>query len=603
MRCRSPFRFAARLRRWAIVATAAVGVGRGVGMDAAFAQGNPPAPAPAASAPNLFGSNPGFEESVVDDNLWDGVTRESYLSGRPFSAPVVGDDGFRSIALPPSVAFADLNGDGKPDLLVADGLGYFYFYANVGTAAEPKFRSAEIVPLFLSANPKGRPDNLDVNNRYRNLRAVPRFALADWRRSGLLDLVVGNYFGELFFIPNTGSAKQPMFRQPQPVESARLKPGPRDGLPFNLLAPVAADWQGNGRLDLLLGEGTYSANAVRLLENLGPGGRPQFSEDRMHYVAYGEGREVLIPTVVDFNQDGRPDLVVADRNGKVSLFLQPANGWKPGQETPFSTYLTFGGRDKLPGLVAPCAADFNGDGLFDLLFGLPNGRIAVALNLGTRGEPRFGPLQELKGAKRLPVTRVPPNRNPADWLVNTSAAYGNFLAYGAIVNAQEDQAAAPPEGGNCFKFGYWPSGNSVFASPADSVPPEARRFSLRHRFELKIGHTYTLTFQVRGKGVAKAGYRVRTDYRTSEAVDYKAEAIERGGVKKIYTLESLNFNLGGDFNATDRWTTVKKTFAFQPKSQDVPRDTIYLVQFEVDCELPRNDAVLYFDDFQLVESR
>ena len=48
-----------------------------------------------------------------------------------------------------------------------------------------------------------------------------------------------------------------------------------------------------------------------------------------------------------------------------------------------------------------CAADYNGDGLFDLILGLPNGHIAVSLNTGTKTEPKFGPPQDIKGEDRL----------------------------------------------------------------------------------------------------------------------------------------------------------------------------------------------------------
>ncbi len=392
-------------------------------------------------APNLFGNNPGFEESVPTENDWDGVDGDGFLRVRPFNADVVSESGFRRTALPPAVGWGDLNGDGKPDLLVADGNGYFYYYENRGaTPQEPKFTSAEVLPIFLSTNPRRNASGTGWDARFAVARAAPRFALADWRRTGLLDLLVGNFQGELFFLPNTGSARAPVFRQPRPVESARLKLGARDLLPLNLLAPAAADWSGRGRLDLLLGEGTYSANAVRLLENVGGGGgTPQFREERMAYLVYGDGRELLSPAVLDFDGDGRPDVLVADRTGRVTAHLQPPGGAKPGDDLPAGTPVTFGGSDRLPGCVTLCAADFNADGLVDLLFGLPNGRVAVSLNSGARGQPKFGPWQELRGEKRFPGYRVPPyKRGESEWKTDTALPLGNALGFIAVVGAADD---------------------------------------------------------------------------------------------------------------------------------------------------------------------
>ena len=45
------------------------------------------------------------------------------------------------------------------------------------------------------------------------------------------------------------------------------------------------------------------------------------------------------------------------------------------------------------GHAAPCFADFDGDGLKDLLVGqLGEGKLRIYRNIGSRGAPRFGPM-------------------------------------------------------------------------------------------------------------------------------------------------------------------------------------------------------------------
>ena len=48
----------------------------------------------------------------------------------------------------------------------------------------------------------------------------------------------------------------------------------------NVFAPCTWDWNADGKEDLLLGEGSYSANNIHLLINQGSGARPAFDESK-----------------------------------------------------------------------------------------------------------------------------------------------------------------------------------------------------------------------------------------------------------------------------------------------------------------------------------
>ena len=139
------------------------------------------APRPlAAQQTNLFGSLGGFEHSTLQDNLWDGVNGNGYLAGFTHTAQIVTERGsFSALAMPPSVAFVDLNGDGKPDLVTADPSGFLRFYPNSGTPTAPKFTSAEVIPFFLSPSQAGT----SRQGRWRTTK--PGFVHASrWRTGG-----------------------------------------------------------------------------------------------------------------------------------------------------------------------------------------------------------------------------------------------------------------------------------------------------------------------------------------------------------------------------------------------------------------------------------
>lgn len=549
------------------------------------------APAPANAL-----ENGGFESPTrTIDNVWDGVDGDGNLATPTFSARVLTEgSALGSLAMPPSIAAADLTGEGKLDLLVAAPTGFYFYYKNVGTAKEPKFTNAEILPLFLSTSPVVR-DNYHPFLHERDAdRFCPRISLADWRRRGVLDLLVGNFLGEILFVPNTGAIHRPVFAQPVSLDKARLPTDDHNRLWGNLFSPVAADWNGDGKLDVLLGEGTYSANSIHLLENFG-GDVLKFTDAGRSIVAYGDGREHLIPTTADFNGDGIPDLLVADRSGEIGVYLNPGPP-KPGVELKRASTISFGGTSTLPGLVAPCAADLNGDGLFDLILGFPDGRLAVAYNTGSKTQPSFGAWQEIKGEDRLKRNV----RIPADWELLTSPELGNGLAYFRVVNAQEDPQSEPPEGANCLKAGYWPPvTGGVFALPETGIPQGSLHFLMVHPFHAKVGTNYKVSFKVKGSGMEKCNWRF-DHYEEFYSGALKLERGERGEAVREGKKVNEEVKIFNPFTPGANWSTVQRTFNVRFKSPELKDKTAMDGHFIIDFFAHDLSSVLYVDDIQIV---
>lgn len=570
-------------------------------------------------------NNGGFEQFSTRENLWDGVDSDGYLAGERRSLPAVTESGaVADLPLPVSVNFADINGDGLPDLVMADPSGFFRAYINSGTKTAPKFTHCEMIPLYLSRHPTAteRPSQAD---RYGRLGI--KLNLFDWSRRGLLDLTVGDYAGEVFFLPNTGSASAPEWRQPRVADDALVKTSKNGELWGNLFAPAAWDFDRDGKTDLLLGEGSYSANAVHLLLNKGSGSRPDFSvEGTRFYLAYGDGREQLVPTVVDFNGDGLPDVLVGDRKGTVGVYLNPG-GWKPGTELPLASLISFGNVTSLGGCIAPCAADWNGDGLFDLIIGKTNGRIAVALNTGTKEQPKFEPPFELKGQDLWSRDTL---AAPNGWSMDSGAARGNFYGYISTVDAALDAQAAPAEGARCLKAGRFPSPNKVFKAPMLDLPPNddtSRGFfdvgfgtgvrdagrlgfnagthvyvvSTQPKAQLKVGATYQLSFKVKGAGVRDARFAVAYLGHVENA-PAKIVRGERNSATITRDESNETVDEPGTFSAGPQWTTVTKSFQCRFKQNALKRveaTTHVVLMFRF--TLPTPESVLYLDDVQLVQ--
>jgi hypothetical protein len=533
---------------------------------------------------------------------------------------------------------ADLNGDGLPDIAAMDVIGYLRIYFNSGTKTEPKFTVGEMANIFLSRINPADPTLQGV--AAENARQGQRIHLTDITRSGKKDLVIGNYLGEIMLLLNAGSGVKPEFRQPSSIASAII-PTMKDSLKKwgNLFSPATWDWNRDGKDDLLLGEGSYSANSIHLLLNQGSGGKPVFDENNRSVLAYGMGLEQLSPCVVDYNGDGNQDLLVTERTGKIAVYLNTAKQWKAGETLPFDSFLTVGGAKPAAGGAGPTAkdpmtaatapgllslggittiatGDFNGDGLFDLVFGKSNGKIAMALNAGTKTEPKFGAPVEVKGDAATPAFN-----SPSGWECDFGLTRGNFYGFFSVVKAADDPEASPAEGNACLKAGYFPSPNKIIPAPTlfspafptwkptatKVLPPvtgsPANFFQMIQsgRAPLKTKQTYVFSMKVKGSKVTSAGVSIAYSGRKKLSED----RIERGDrnsatVKKNEALEDKNELIA--FNVGPTWTEVKKEFSVKFDDKDLA-DLKQVTNWSttVSFLLSPGSGALFFDDIKVIE--
>ncbi len=230
----------------------------------------------------------------------------------------------------PSPNLADFDGDGDLDIICGEFLDKFTWFENTGTRRKPVYAEGRLLAFG------GKPIRMDLE------MIVP--VAFDWDGDGDVDLVVGQEDGRVALVENTGktSGGMPLFLPPR---FFRQEAGP---LKFGALAtPVAFDWDGDGDQDLLCGN---TAGYLAFIENLDSGDPPRWAAPRL------------------LEAGGRPIRIMAGPNGSVQGPCEAKWGY---------TVLN--------------AADWDLDGLPDLVVNSILGEVVWFKNVGTRRKPRLAP--------------------------------------------------------------------------------------------------------------------------------------------------------------------------------------------------------------------
>jgi hypothetical protein len=325
------------------------------------------------------------------------------------------DQTIPTVLRPYSVTVADLNGDGKPDLLVR-------YRQSVGVLLGNGDGTFQAPHTVFSSHVQG------IAPLAPGDYAISSAVVADVNGDGKPDIVVASYgfrsgsvlgHGRVIVLPGNGDGT---FQNPKTIDM-----GP--GVYARSLA--VADLNGDGRPDIVTtSTNTTSTNAatsdVNVLLGNGDGTfqNPQ-GLTAGTFVSQWGGYAAYSAAVADVNGDGKPDIVTVNAGGSISVLQGNGDGTFQAQKL----YTT---NDRLPSVAV---ADMNGDGRPDIVVSDDdiNGVVGVLFGNGdgTFQNPKwFAPgagtlstVADINGDGKPDIVNIDGNNNLSVLLNSTN---GNF---------------------------------------------------------------------------------------------------------------------------------------------------------------------------------
>ena len=300
-------------------------------------------------------------DGKADLFLRGATTARMFINNGAGTAFTIYNDPIASSNLSSTTALyvADFNGDGKADIVLANP-----------TAAPVYPGQASVVRWFQSAgtsfssvvNPLDNPANKasagrDAATRMNEYAAGTGLALhfgnADGKAlltrdtAGKYDIATTDWNDDpVWWVPKSGGGVQPILNPLLAAQGGQQQ-------------PILADFNGDGRKDVLWYDKTSGANRLYLDNGDGTFTARQRGIDSWR-VAGGEGL-----TAGDFNGDGKMDLLWWDKaTGATRWYINDGNGYFTETENPTA----LGGTNAVTGFDGLLLGDFNGDGKTDVLW-------------------------------------------------------------------------------------------------------------------------------------------------------------------------------------------------------------------------------------------
>ena len=213
------------------------------------------------------------------------------------------------------VSVGDWNHDGLPDIVLNSIWGEVLWYENVGTRSQPELAAAQTITVDWPGDPL-KPEWCWWTPKDNQLAT-------QWRTSPFIGDLTGDGLTDLVMLDHEGYLA--LFERSRVNGELRLSPGKRvmldqDGAPLRLNKERAgpsgrrkftmADWDGDGRIDILI-----NGRNIDFLRNVGESDGTFRFQNQGPVARDKLAGHTTCPTVVDWDQNGIPDLLISAEDG------------------------------------------------------------------------------------------------------------------------------------------------------------------------------------------------------------------------------------------------------------------------------------------------
>jgi hypothetical protein len=374
-------------------------------------------------------------------------------------------------------AFADLDGDGDLDFFSGNSAGTIWYYENVGTREEFRFRfvtdkyqGIEIIGLSGKQLPADRVSSFPQTKQA--LHGAMAITFVDIDGDLDLDLFWGDFFNRsLYFLENRGTRTSPQLVL---RDSTYPKPASIETAGFNM--PQFIDIDNDGDLDMVVGVlyGTATIDNFLFYRNRRTGlpSETDFRLETSNLLQTLDVGAASSPALVDVDGDGLDDLLIGSEEGKLFWFKRYGALSSLRFEYRTDRFIN------LPGLlnVSPTGGDIDGDGKPDLIIGDAGGRLRLYRGSNYAQEDTTFPLRTRSlGQNAAPLLVDIERRGLLDLFVGTGG--GRILYFRNLGTRQQP---------NFVQYdGYFPSLDSL--DVGDDAKPAAADIDGDGDLDLIIG--------------------------------------------------------------------------------------------------------------------